>query len=281
MDKYLKWDSTSSYFSFNDDVDLGGNEIKNVRIDNKSSTPLCDSSSVGQIYHNTTDNKTYICNGALWDMLENSAITGVNSNSFTVDQDDTGGDVTLQFGTTLAEMIQWDSTNNRFYISDGAQFDGHLIPSDDAVYDLGTETLRWRRLYVKEGLEFETGDLHVAEGGLSVNLTNGETGTGNTILAGHVVEIDVDEDNAVDLTNSQNDQPIGVATNDSAYGEEVSVVMIGKTTVKCTGTIDRGDLVQTSGTDGAVKAGASSTKIVGTALSACSGGTLTAIVHLE
>jgi len=42
---------------------------------------------------------------------------GTNENVFTLDQDDSGGDVTLQFGTTLAEFIRWDDTNSRFLLS--------------------------------------------------------------------------------------------------------------------------------------------------------------------
>jgi hypothetical protein len=70
LNKYLKWDSVNSYFSFNDDVNLEGNEIKNFRIDNLSSAPPCNSSSRGRMYHNTSNTNSYICNGTGWIQID-------------------------------------------------------------------------------------------------------------------------------------------------------------------------------------------------------------------
>lgn len=46
------------------------------------------------------------------------AITGNTSNALTLDSDNTGGDVILQFGTTLNESLTWNSANSRFDLSD-------------------------------------------------------------------------------------------------------------------------------------------------------------------
>lgn len=42
----------------------------------------------------------------------------ISADIFTLDGDDTAGDVVLQFGGTLAEALQWDSVNARFSLSD-------------------------------------------------------------------------------------------------------------------------------------------------------------------
>lgn len=66
LNKYLQWDDTNQYFSFNDDINLGGNEIMDFKLENLSSPPSCNSASAGRMYHDTTDSKTYVCNGTDW-----------------------------------------------------------------------------------------------------------------------------------------------------------------------------------------------------------------------
>jgi hypothetical protein len=243
--------------------------------------PTCDGAAIGRLYHDTSNSNSYICNGTDWEQIDKADITGVDSNTFVIDQDDTGGDVILQFGDLLAELLYWDDSTQQFYFTDGLQIDGDFLPAIDDTYSLGSDTLRWSTIYAVDGLTIENGDVSVGEGGFVVSFNNGEEGTGNTITAGDVLQIDATEVNAVMLTTSQNDQPIGVATNDTVYGETVTAILIGKGTVKCTGNIDIGDLIQTSSTDGMAKAGGSATKIIGTAVTPCSGGFLDAIIHLE
>ncbi len=52
--------------------------------------------------------------------------TGSTSNTFTLDNDDSGNDVNLQFGTTLAEVLKWDDGNARFDFSDDVNIGGDL-----------------------------------------------------------------------------------------------------------------------------------------------------------
>ncbi|MDZ4217111.1 MAG: hypothetical protein U1C97_02215, partial [Candidatus Gracilibacteria bacterium] len=47
-------------------------------------------------------------------------------STFTLDSDDTGGDVILKFGTTLAETLKWDTGNNYFLLSDALVVDGNV-----------------------------------------------------------------------------------------------------------------------------------------------------------
>lgn len=41
----------------------------------------------------------------------------ISANTFTLDADNTGGDITLEFGASLAESLQWDAANSRFSFS--------------------------------------------------------------------------------------------------------------------------------------------------------------------
>ena len=58
-----------------------------------------------------------------------------SANTFILDADNTGGDVTLQFGNTLAEYLQWNSSELRFDLSDDFYTEG------DATIGDGNETL--------------------------------------------------------------------------------------------------------------------------------------------
>ncbi|MCD6109952.1 hypothetical protein J7J83_04305, partial [bacterium] len=76
IDKYMLWDTTNSWFSFNADINLGGNEIKDFKVENLASAPTCNATYSGRMYHNTANTKTYVCNGTNW-----TDITAINSTS--------------------------------------------------------------------------------------------------------------------------------------------------------------------------------------------------------
>lgn len=161
-----------------------------------------------------------------------------------------------------------------------SRIDSDFVPALDEVYNLGTPSLRWNQVYASS-IEVDDGDVNVGEGGFVVSFTNGQTGGGNTITIGDVLRVKTSVANNAELTTSKNDEPIGVAVNDSAFGATVSALIIGKGVINCTGSIAIGDLIQSSNTNGHAEKGANSTKVIGTAVTACSGGQLTAIVHLE
>jgi hypothetical protein len=54
-------------------------------------------------------------------------VSGTTQESFTIDSDDTGGDVSLIFGTTLAESLIWDDSDSQFVLSDDLKIEGNLI----------------------------------------------------------------------------------------------------------------------------------------------------------
>jgi len=53
--------------------------------------------------------------------------TGTDSEIWTIDEDNTGGDLTLQFGQTLNEFLTWDSTNNEFDLSDDLNINSNQL----------------------------------------------------------------------------------------------------------------------------------------------------------
>lgn len=162
------------------------------------------------------------------------------------------------------------------------EFNGHIIsdvlPDLNGVFSLGNDDLRWKIITTDTIVMGGTGSVYA---GLVVAVVNGQSGVGDTITTGAVLKVDGTEANRVDLVTSQTELPIGVATNATGYGGVVKMLMIGRARVQCTGTIALGETIQTSSTVGAAKAGGSATKIVGKALSTCSSGFVTAMVHLE
>lgn len=54
---------------------------------------------------------------------------GTDANVFTLDSDDTGGNVTLQFGATLMKQFTYDSADARFEFNDDVRIEGSLSVS--------------------------------------------------------------------------------------------------------------------------------------------------------
>ncbi len=53
-----------------------------------------------------------------------------NANDMILDFDDTGGDVTIQFGNTLAEQIFWDASDTAFTFTDDINVQGNTLTLD-------------------------------------------------------------------------------------------------------------------------------------------------------
>lgn len=64
--------------------------------------------------------------------------TEVNSNDFILDSDNSGGNIKVQFGTALAEYLQWNNTNNRFDLSDSLRVGGN-IESGGTIFTLDAD----------------------------------------------------------------------------------------------------------------------------------------------
>lgn len=66
------WDAANMNFEMSDSLDLTGNQIIDAHVENLSGSPVCDGSGTGRIYFNTTDSMTYVCDGTVWNVLENT-----------------------------------------------------------------------------------------------------------------------------------------------------------------------------------------------------------------
>src|SRR6185295_7010538 len=90
LNEYLLWDNSSSYFTFSDDVDFGGNQLINARIEN-ASTVTCNTSSKGRLYFDTDDSFSYVCDGTSWKQLDVAAGSGSPGGSTTQVQYNSSG----------------------------------------------------------------------------------------------------------------------------------------------------------------------------------------------
>lgn len=146
--RILMYNFANDRFEFGNDLYVGGDLDVMSNIDQYGNTFTLDSDNVGAgadvsivaeqgtdsdgvLRYNSTTNEWEISNdgGAYYSISTSNdldSMTGVDSNTFTLDQDDTGGDVSLYFGTALAESLTWDSVNNRFVLSDDLFIDGTL-----------------------------------------------------------------------------------------------------------------------------------------------------------
>lgn len=68
---FLRFDPDNNTFVFSDNIDFGGNEIVDFRLENLAIAPLCDAFSIGKAYHNTNDNYSYVCDGSSWNLIDN------------------------------------------------------------------------------------------------------------------------------------------------------------------------------------------------------------------
>ena len=78
--------------------------------------------------------------GTYWELLAAAGVagSGTDDETFTLDQDDTGGDVTLKFGNTLAEFLRWDTANSRFSLSDDLALGG-VLQQDGNTFTLDAD----------------------------------------------------------------------------------------------------------------------------------------------
>lgn len=75
----------------------------------------------------TTNYQLITTNSAHADDFEPADIDENATNNLILDADDSGGDISLQFGATLGETIRWNAANVRFEISDNLDFLGNQL----------------------------------------------------------------------------------------------------------------------------------------------------------
>ena len=158
LGEILKYNLASTRFEFTDDLylqgvlDLEGESIS-VNVDGTAADSSIDfnAGAANLLYNNATDDFTFsdavnvtgdldttgnITVTGTVDGVDVAAVgaqahdqntdTGSSTNTYTLDTDDTGGDVSITFGTTLAEIIKWEDASSRFNISDDLYVGGTL-----------------------------------------------------------------------------------------------------------------------------------------------------------
>ncbi len=155
LGEQLYWDDANSRFVFTDDLEVAGDIIVSGTVDGvdidvaignrtytndfqvtdgESLTSSVDSldTSIGDRTY-TADN--FVTDGESVaesiDALDQAVAatannTGTTSNTFTIDSDDTGGDVILQFGTALSEQLYWNDALSRFELTDDLNITGDI-----------------------------------------------------------------------------------------------------------------------------------------------------------
>lgn len=138
----------------NDTTVLEGSQSVNRNYQNEFSTTSASflaNLSAGdfvslQLFRNTTTDATqdeiFFSVVKLEGLKGEAGADGVNggdtdANTFIIDNDDTGGDVSLQFGATLSESLTWDNANTRFNLSDDLQVQGDINFTGDLVSPCG------------------------------------------------------------------------------------------------------------------------------------------------
>jgi hypothetical protein len=67
-------------------------------------------------------------------------ISGNTSNTLTLDSDNTGGDIILQFGTTLNESLKWNSASTQFDLSDDLSLVGGGLTTSGGANSLNNNS---------------------------------------------------------------------------------------------------------------------------------------------
>ncbi|MFN7160351.1 MAG: hypothetical protein ACK4NC_01945 [Candidatus Gracilibacteria bacterium] len=143
----LSYNSANSLFSFNKNVDFGQKQLINAVLENKDTPP--QNPVKGQQYFNTRESMAYFYDGTLWQkmggsntsyvnitpgtsgggtttVVNNGTGNGTNDSDFTINQDNTAGDIILHFGTPVNQSLKWDSVSNMFDLGSSLKVNGEL-----------------------------------------------------------------------------------------------------------------------------------------------------------
>lgn len=134
----LRYDVINDKFFLNRDLDLEANELQNFKIERLSIAPVCDVTSTGRMYFNTTTNQTFVCDGTDFQVLGNSDITGAEITDETIKAVDldlidiTLSDFTNDLALTSAQIFVGNGAN----IATGVVASGDVTLSNTGVFTI-------------------------------------------------------------------------------------------------------------------------------------------------
>ncbi len=159
---------------------------------------------------------------------------GTSENTFTLDSDDTGGNVSLTFGTALAESLLWDNANTRFTLSDDVRTEGnlavvgqvyiaadHVATDSDGILNIGRNGSAWETFQWNDTAnEYQLSD--------DLNITGGATLSG-ALDANGVVTIGDGGENVTIDSSVWDITAAGVASGFTGFTSTGTVDLSGAT----------------------------------------------------
>jgi len=134
----LRYNVVEDGFVLNRNLDLSLLELQNFKIELLASAPICDAGSIGRMYFNTTLNRTFVCDGAVFEYLDNENITGAQITDGTVDTADIADDA-----ITSAKIL--DATLTAADLADDSVSDSEIdftnVTLNDFTNDAGFITI--------------------------------------------------------------------------------------------------------------------------------------------
>jgi len=205
----ISWDDTNSEFHISDELHVEGNLEQygndfTLDADNTGAGANVDiianqgSDNDGVLRYNATTNRWEISNdgGSYYNVTTSDDmgdVDGTSSDTFLLDNDNTGGDVSLYFGNALAEYLTWNDTLGRFELSDDIYIDGGVEVEGDVDFNQNMAT----EMVFDQGTSFPTvpapiegqtfyrtdeDTFYIYDGSSWIAMADG-TGTGNIFMA--------------------------------------------------------------------------------------------------
>jgi len=197
----LRYDVVNDEFLLNRDLDLGANELQDFKIERLAVAPTCDGAAEGRMYFNTASSQTFVCDGTVFNVLENEALATVASSG---DYNDLLNLPTLgtaadnaetDFATSAQGLLADSALQSGDNVSELVNDAGFITTDSDTTYDAGTGlTLTGTTFSNDLGETIETGE--ITDGTITaadLNLTD-ITLNDLTNDAGFLTTVDISDD---------------------------------------------------------------------------------------
>ena len=79
LNHFLQWNTDDNAFIFSNNVDFGGNQALNMRIEHiaTANIPTCNADNSGRLYYNTDNSESYVCNSSNWKQIDEETVSTV------------------------------------------------------------------------------------------------------------------------------------------------------------------------------------------------------------